>query len=263
MTMRYGFLIAAAAAALASPGVAQAQAQSLARRVADVGTGAVTFHYTARPGICGDGQTYVRTGSSSYHGSWSGSRMEPCVFGPVQVRLDVEDGVVHRVQAWVGPLRDRNATEIGRVPAPEAARYLMELAERGGARASAKAIFPAVLADSATVWPQLLAVARDRDTRARSTRQEARMWLARYASAAVAGQRNDPFADLDEPRTEEDELKTHAVFVLSQLSGGRGIPDLLEVARTNPNGRVRAQAMFWLGQSEDERALELFESVLR
>jgi hypothetical protein len=32
---------------------------------------------------------------------------------------------------------------------------------------------------------------------------------------------------------------------------------------TNRNPRVRAHAMFWLGQSGDVRAIDLFERVLR
>jgi HEAT repeat protein len=240
------------------------QAQSLASRVAAVDNGAVTFHYAARPGICGDGESFVRTGPRTFHGSWSSNRpMEPCVFGPVQVRLTVADGAVQRVESWVGPLRSRNARDLGEVPAPEAARYLMTIAARGTASASKKAIFPAVLADSATVWPALFPIARDTETRSKSTRQDALFWLSRFASAALAGRPNNPFAEDEEPKTEDDELKTHAVFVLSQLRRDEGIPQLLEVARSNPNWRVRSAALFWLGQSGDPRAIDLFESVLR
>jgi len=239
-------------------------AQTLAGRVAAIGTGAVSFHFTPRPGVCGDGEHFIRTGEHSYHGSFSQSRsMEPCMAGPVQVKLSVDNGVVHRVQYWVGPLRERDARALGAVPAPEAARYLMTLAAQGNPRASAKAIFPAVLADSATVWPGLLAIAKDTDTRSRSTRQDALFWLSRFASGAVAGKPNDPFASDNESRSEDDELKSHAVFVLSQLPRHEGIPQLLEVARTNRNTHVRSQALFWLGQSGDPRALALFESVLR
>ena len=240
------------------------QAQSLASRVAAVADGAVTFHYAARPGICGDGESFIRTGRSSYHGSFSTRRaMEPCDFGPVQVRLTLEDGAVRRVETWVGTLRSRSARDLGEVSAPEAARYLMTIAERGGSGASGKAIFPAVLADSATVWPALLAIARDRGTRSRSTRSDALFWLSRFASGALAGRPNSPFAEDEDERSDDDDLKKHAVFVLSQLPRDEGVPQLLEVARSNPNWRVRSQALFWLGQSGDPRALDLFESVLR
>src|SRR5688572_20014396 len=156
------------------------QAQSLAARVASVANGPVTFHFTPRPGVCGDGEHFIKTGRSQYHGSFSvGRPMESCQLGPVQVRLTSEEGVVHRLQYWVGPLRSRDARDLGVVSAPEAARYLMSLASQGTPRVSAKAIMPAVLADSATTWPALLAIARDLD-RSRGTRQEAALWLSRF-----------------------------------------------------------------------------------
>ena len=40
------------------------------------------------------------------------------------------------------------------------------------------------------------------------------------------------------------------------------VPKLIEVARSNKNPAVRKQAMFWLGQSRDPRALEFFQEVL-
>ena len=40
------------------------------------------------------------------------------------------------------------------------------------------------------------------------------------------------------------------------------MPRLIDVARTNRNPEVRKQAIFWLGQSHDPRALKFFEDVL-
>jgi len=37
---------------------------------------------------------------------------------------------------------------------------------------------------------------------------------------------------------------------------------LIKVAKTNQNPAVRKQAMFWLGQSKDRRALDFFAEVL-
>jgi HEAT repeat protein len=147
------------------------------------------------------------------------------------------------------------------VSAPEAARYLMTIAERATSKASSKAIFPAVLADSATVWPALFPIARD--SRARAARQDAMFWLSRFASGAVAGRPNDPFAEDHDELSEDDDLKSHAVFVVSQLPRHESIPQLLEIARSNRSWRVRSKALFWLGQSGDPRAIDLFEDVLR
>jgi hypothetical protein len=174
----------------------------------------------------------------------------------------IEDGAVDRVQYWVGPLRSREARDLGSAPAAEAARWLMSVASHGRPRASAKAILPAILADSAVVWPELLAIARDGE-RSHSTRQEAMLWLSRFAAAAVAGRPNDPLDFERGSVTDDEDLKTHAVFVLSQLPRGEGIPQLLDVARSKQSPRVRGQALFWLGQSGDPRAIALFESLLR
>jgi HEAT repeat protein len=57
-------------------------------------------------------------------------------------------------------------------------------------------------------------------------------------------------------------VKKRAVFALSQLPKDEGVPLLISVARTNRNPVVRKQAMFWLGQSNDPRALEFFEQIL-
>lgn len=260
MMRRQSFLAIAGAAVLAS--AAPLDAQSLAARVSSARAEAVTFRFASRPGLCGDGEHFVRTGRSTYHGSFRvGEPMEPCIAGPVQVRLSLSDGVVGDVRAYVGPPRSRDARDLGPVPAEEAAAYLMSIAARGSGRASAKAIFPAVLADSATVWPALLTIAKDTVTRSRATRQEALVWLSRYASGATAGRQDDPFWDMD--RDDDDELKRHAVFVVSQLPRSESVPTLLELARSNRSPAVRSQAMFWLGQTGDPRAIALFEAVLR
>ena len=37
---------------------------------------------------------------------------------------------------------------------------------------------------------------------------------------------------------------------------------LLDIARQHPQPRVRKEAIFWLGQSGDARALDFFEEIL-
>ena len=61
----------------------------------------------------------------------------------------------------------------------------------------------------------------------------------------------------------DTEVKKKAVFALSQMPKDEGVPKLIDVARSNRNLEVRRQAMFWLGQSGDPRALKFFEEVLR
>ncbi|HVQ30376.1 MAG TPA: HEAT repeat domain-containing protein [Vicinamibacteria bacterium] len=89
-------------------------------------------------------------------------------------------------------------------------------------------------------------------------RGQALFWLAqkagRGATAAITRSiEEDP----------ETEVKKKAVFALSELPGGEGVPLLIGVARANRNPAVREQAFFWLGQSEDPRALDFIADVLK
>ena len=237
-------------------------AQSLSTRVSLAGNGSVNFHFGARRGACGDGQRILRFGRSYQGNRSSQSRAAPCDEGPVQVRLTLRDGDVERVETWAGTLRSRDGLDLGVFASTESAQYLLGIAARGGARASAKAILPAVLADSATVWPTLLVIARDSLTRSRATRQDAAFWLSRFATNALSGKTNDSPDDDDSAEYGPESLKSHAVFVLSQLPNREGVPTLLDIARTHADRAIRGRALFWLGQSGDARALTLYESLL-
>jgi hypothetical protein len=247
-------------------GASHAHAQSLANRLAATRDEAVTFHYAARPGLCGDGESYVRLGARTHFGRVD-SRMHEraCISGLVQVRLRRVDGEVTRVDRWVGHPRNRNdARDLGLVSSREAVQYLLGIGARGPTRAAQPAIEAAVFADSNVVWHALLAIARDRDNRNRDVRQTANFWLSRFAQAKLLGQEEDLTAGAsDDMETDETKLKIHAVFALSQLPDEEGVPALVQVVRTHKDPRVRGQALFWLSQSGDARAIELFERILR
>ena len=89
-------------------------------------------------------------------------------------------------------------------------------------------------------------------------RGQALFWLSqkaghRAAAAITRSIEEDP----------ETEVKKKAVFALSELPVGEGVPLLIGVARANRNPAVREQAFFWLGQSEDSRALDFLAEVLK
>jgi len=109
--------------------------------------------------------------------------------------------------------------------------------------------------------PKALSVVVDmahNDKNAR-VRGQALFWLAQRAGQKVA-QSAITNAIANDPETE---VKKKALFALTQMPSGEGIPMLIQVARTNHNAEVRKQAMFWLGQSKDERALRYIEEVLK
>ncbi len=106
-------------------------------------------------------------------------------------------------------------------------------------------------------WPVLLEIARD-GTVAPSTQKSAVFWLGQAAGeAATAG-----LTEVVEDESGDLEIRKTAVFALSQRPGRQGVPALIEIARDNPNPVLRKQAFFWLAQSDDPRALALFEQVL-
>jgi HEAT repeat protein len=58
------------------------------------------------------------------------------------------------------------------------------------------------------------------------------------------------------------DVREAAVFALSQRPHDEGVPALLATARTDKDAKIRRSAIFWLGQSDDPRALAYFEEVL-
>ncbi len=88
-------------------------------------------------------------------------------------------------------------------------------------------------------------------------RGQAIFWLAQKAGKKAEGAITEAIE-----RDPETEVKKKAVFALSQLPKDEGVPLLIGVARSNSNPVVRKDAMFWLGQSNDPRALDFFEQVL-
>jgi HEAT repeat protein len=60
----------------------------------------------------------------------------------------------------------------------------------------------------------------------------------------------------------ETEVKKKAVFALSQMHNEDSVPLLINLAKTNHNPVVRKQAIFWLGQSHDPRALDFLEALI-
>jgi HEAT repeat protein len=57
-------------------------------------------------------------------------------------------------------------------------------------------------------------------------------------------------------------VREQALFALSQRPRDEGVPALIRIAKTNKAPELRRKALFWLGQSEDPRALALFEDLL-
>ena len=260
------FPSALGAMAIVLTAVHSSDAQSLARRVADVRDGTVQFTFASRPGVCGDGATFINDGFGDDSrifegGNFSGRSRRgdwpPCVAGPVRVIASVSGGEVVRLRTFAGPRREPSAVDgrdLGTVSVDEAVSFLSGIIRQSRGRVSADAVVPVVLADTLTPWPTLIALARD-DQLSRASRNSISFWLSRGASAKLGlFQRGDD---------DDDDVRASAVFALSQQPKDVAIPRLIELARHSPHPAARGQALFWLGQSGDPRAIDVFEEILR
>jgi HEAT repeat protein len=92
----------------------------------------------------------------------------------------------------------------------------------------------------------------------REVRKQALFWLGQKA-----GQRSlDALGKVLDSSDDDTEVQKQAVFAISQRPRDEAVPLLIKIAKTHSKPAVRKQAIFWLGQTGDERALEFFKEVL-
>jgi HEAT repeat protein len=91
------------------------------------------------------------------------------------------------------------------------------------------------------------------------TRKQAVFWLGQAAGGAATRGLDSIARDT----TGDIEVRKHAIFALSQRPASEAVPVLIDIARTNRHPELRKTALFWLGQSEDPRAIALFEEILK
>lgn len=221
-------------------------AQSLADRIAAT-EGEVRLSYGTKPGVCGDGRK-INTGTSMHRDTrgW-------CEPGPARMRLTVRQGQVVDADLSVGGRwNDASADlDLGRVAAPAAAEALLALAaearDDGG-----ELVLGAVVADSATVWPALLHLALAPSV-SDDTRDNATLWLGFAAGDALGPDNN----------ADEDDVRESAIFALSQRPKNEAVPALTRVVQGDHPVHLRKSALFWLGQTDRERAISVYEEILR
>ncbi|MCZ6753810.1 MAG: hypothetical protein O7E49_00740 [Gemmatimonadetes bacterium] len=222
-------------------------AQSVADQIAAT-EGEVRLSYGTKPGVCGDGRNTVNTGTSTRRDT-----REWCEPGPARMRLTVRQGrVVDADLAVGGRWNDAGADlDLGRVAAPLAAEALLALAENarddGG-----ELIMGAVVADSATVWPALLELALAPSV-SEDTRDDATLWLGFAAGDALG----------PDDAGDDDDVRESAIFALSQRPKSEAVPALTRVVEGDHPVHLKKSALFWLGQTDRERAVAVYEEILR
>jgi HEAT repeat protein len=333
-------------------------AQSFVRQIERVRNGTVQLTYAARPGLCGDGRETIRSGSSivvlpSMFGRGR-SDMNVCFTGPVRAAIGRSDGesISYRVHVGGHWASVGDATDLGTVSAPDAARYFLDEAVRANGRNAEYALAAAVFADSVDLTPDLVRIARSSDAKGelrsravfyiatyddpaatRTLRQlagqddldedvrgsaiialgredmtdddvnwlrnlypglseklrdnvflavsqsdgpTASRWLASVVTDARQsehtrqqamfwlGQGHGPTTDLVRlyDKLDDPSLRNHYTFVLSQRHDGEALDKLIDVAQHDRDKSVRRQALFWLGQSKDPRALAFIRDLV-
>ncbi len=237
-----------------------AAGQGLAERISGRPDGVVRFSFPVREGveICDQG-IRMHDRHMMWHSAGGWSTETGCTPGPAEVELTLREGRVRNLEV-VGSWREptTGATDLGPVPARQAADYFLTLARSPTARhAASDAVFPMVLADVAAVWRDLLALARDRQALAEA-RESALFWAGQEAADAVT----EGLAGVALDEDEDQDVRDAAIFALSQRPPDEGVPILMEVARTAGEAKTRRSAMFWLAQSGDDRVIAFFEEIL-
>lgn len=243
---------------------APTHAQTVSKNVT-ASEGLVQVVFPARPNVCGDGVSFIQmnsgrnyrtyVGTSSYNGR-EGWRDRPCYQGPVRALASVEAGQVTRLNVYVGPVpANRADTRTVNASAADAIAWLTELAQRGTSRVASTAIEAMTFVDAPTPWGTVLRIARDTD-RPRDVRRHATTWLSFGVQEKLG------LSDIDEHGTDDDEMRSQAVFVLSQRPKAESVPELINLVRNAPNKTVRKSAIFWLGQSGDPRAVDVYADLL-
>jgi HEAT repeat protein len=232
-------------------------AQTLERRISAAPDGNVTFHFASRADVCGDGRTYIRA-DDMWMGSFNdGVRSMECQRGPIRVLLTRDAKEVLRITTYGGPVAEEpGATNLGAVPATEAATWLLGLAGRIDGRPGREAIMPAALADSALVTRELLAIARNTD-RSRELRRSALAWVVRRR-----GERGELTAD-EVSRTlvtiarDENEVRTvrdQALSSLARLESQASLDALVAMTTGTSEAWLARRAVEMMANSGDPRA---------
>lgn len=240
----------------------------LRSRVEGSGDARVQFRFTARADVCGAGSA-IQIGTSYFINSgsyrmWDGDNRPLCKRGPVVVRVTRSGGMVVGIDVEIAPeATPEGVTDLGAVSGAAAAEYLLDLATRAEGRPGREAILPAVLADSATVWPGLIAVATNRAL-ARTVRQGAMSWLGRELDRAGGADTRQASAALVALATDPEEMlpvRQSAVSVLARSERA----DLTALTRmaSGTDTWLRQAAIQALSNSGDPRAREYLRTAFQ
>jgi HEAT repeat protein len=57
-------------------------------------------------------------------------------------------------------------------------------------------------------------------------------------------------------------MREQLIFVYSQRDEPAALDKLIDIAKNDPNQELRKRALFWIGQSQDSRAVQALQEVI-
>jgi len=249
------FRAAAALALITAAG--SVGAQTVERRVAGAPDGNVTFSFASRADVCGDGRNFIRA-DDMWMGSFNdGVRAQACERGPIRVLLTRDGRDIIRITTFAGPVAEEpGATNLGTVPAADAAAWLLGIASRVDGRPGREAIMPAALADSALVTRELLAIARNVD-RSRELRRSALSWVVRRRGERGELSGEEVSRTLVAIARDENEVRTvrdQALSSLARLESASSLDALVSMTTGTTEAWLARRAVEVMASSGDPRA---------
>ncbi len=91
-----------------------------------------------------------------------------------------------------------------------------------------------------------------------ATRKDAVFWIGQQA-------KSDDVIQFLENVVREDsdpEVRKHALTALVHAPQNLGVPALISLAKSHPDNAIRREAIFWLGESKDSRAMEALVEIV-
>ena len=100
----------------------------------------------------------------------------------------------------------------------------------------------------------LLGVARD-TSQGIEVRKQALFWAGQ--GGVSVGELTRLYGNVSDRR-----MREQLIFVYSQRNEPEALDKLIEIAKRDPDPDLRKRALFWLGQSEDSRAVEALQEII-
>ena len=91
-----------------------------------------------------------------------------------------------------------------------------------------------------------------------TTRRDAIFWLGQQAKSEDVIQ----FLEKVVKEDSNSEVRKNALTALVHAPRNLGVPALINIAKSHPDNAIRREAIFWLGQNKDPRAMEALVEIV-